>query len=93
MQPNYATMIFSYYGEHGTPFTADQGLRRRAAKLAQSFRQVLGTSPSDVLFLGRIGEPGQRRPRSRSVRRNLDELVFTPPSEATAPAAIATHPG
>ena len=91
MQPNYATMIFAYYGEHGTPFTADAGLRARAGQLAAAFRRVLGVAPSDVLFLGRIGEPGQRRVRGRSVRRSLDELMLTPRAGAPVAPDAARH--
>lgn len=92
MQPNYATMIFAYYGEHGIPFTADKGLQRRAVRLDRSFRRVLGASPSDVLFLGRIGEPGRHGERGRSVRRSLDDLILMPPQGASAEPATTSHP-
>ena len=92
MQPNYATMIFAYYGEHGTPFTDDAGLRGRAGRLAAAFRQVVGASPSDVLFLGRIGAPGRRRNRGRSVRRGLDELMLTQPGVLSPVLATGHRP-
>ena len=75
MQPNYATLIFAWYGEQPTPFTADPGLIARAKRLATDFRAVLGMSPEDVLFIGRIGEPVSTSSRGRSVRRPSIDLM------------------
>jgi len=75
MQPLLAPLIFAEYGEKGLPFTTDAAVRAKAAILAASFKQVVGTGTSDVVFMGRIGEPWARRPECRSVRRPLAELI------------------
>ncbi len=75
MQPNYATLIFAWYGEQPQPFTDDAALVTRANRLADRFRRVLGAAPDDVLFIGRIGAPVPARARGRSTRRSLRNLV------------------
>ncbi len=76
MQPGLATLIFSHYGAHDLPFTADPALRVKARRLAERFQAVLGVHPDGVVFLGRIGEPRPGLPQVRSVRRGLGELRF-----------------
>lgn len=78
MQPALAVLIFSHYGQSDTQFTADVGVRSKAKRLAQEFREVLGAVPEDFVFLGRIGEPLPRIGLSRSVRKPVAELM-TPP--------------
>lgn len=92
MQPNYATMIFAYYGAHGVPFTTDAALQRRASRLAQRFRAVLGAEPADVLFIGRIGEPIRRRAKGRSIRRELSELLVKQPVADPLAAGAEARP-
>ena len=75
LQPLMATLIFADYGEMKRKFTDDTAVERKAAALAESFRQLLGTGPRDFVFMGRIGEPRSRLPDCRSVRRPLDELI------------------
>ena len=75
MQPNYATLIFAWYGEQAAPFTDDPRLIMRAQRLAARFRTDIGAAPDDVLFIGRIGEPIATTPRGRSIRRSLQELA------------------
>ena len=74
MQPSMAIIAFAHYGEHQVPFSTEPALMQRAAHLTQSFRRVIGTTPGEVVFIGRIGEPYPREPRHRSIRRPLEEL-------------------
>ena len=90
MQPNYATLCFAYYGATGASFTADAGLLRRASRLASEFSRVFETSPEDMLFIGRIGEPIRRRAQGRSIRRNLNDLVIKQPAPASTEPATAS---
>lgn len=73
-QPALATAIFAHYGRHGLDFTADSAIRAKAKALADELdRRNLGAD--DLVFLGRIGRPAGTGPRSRSVRRPLEELL------------------
>ena len=78
IQPGFATLIFAYYGAADVPFTDDPALRSKAKALAGAFGEVLGQSPDGFVFLGRIGQPPQRKPGARSVRRPLSELWTEP---------------
>ena len=78
MQPGLATLIFSHYGAHSLPFTADPALQDKAAKLATRFQAVLGAHPDSMVFLGRIGEPRTRLPGVRSVRQDITTLMQHP---------------
>ncbi len=75
LQPGLATLIFAQYGADDAPFTADPRLRAKARRLAGQFGAVLGRTPDQVVFLGRIGEPRPGLPKLRSVRRPLRELI------------------
>ncbi len=74
MQPGLATLIFSHYGAHNLPFTADLALQAKARTLAARFQAVLGRHPDSLVFLGRIGQPRPGLPKVRSVRREVSEL-------------------
>ena len=74
MQPGLATLIFSHYGAHGLPFTADPALQAKARTLAARFQAVLGRHPDSLVFLGRIGQPRPGLPKMRSVRREVADL-------------------
>jgi len=75
MQPVLATLAFAHYGERQIQFSKEPGLTRRAESLARSFRQTLGVSPEEVIFIARIGEPYPRLPTHRSCRQPLAELM------------------
>ncbi len=75
MQPALATVAFAHYGEQQTPFSSDRSLLKHAAELARSFREILGTTAAEVVFVARIGEPNPRLPAHRSTRRALSELL------------------
>jgi len=74
MQPGLATLIFSHYGAHGLPFTADPALRAKARTLAARFQSVLGRHPDSLVFLGRIGQPRPGLPKVRSTRLEVTDL-------------------
>ena len=75
MQPVLATLAFADYGERQIQFSKEPGLSRRAERLAGAFRQAIGVSSQEVVFIGRIGEPSPRLPIHRSSRRPLAELM------------------
>jgi sulfur-carrier protein adenylyltransferase/sulfurtransferase len=75
MQPGLAVLAFAHYGETNTAFSADPTVVRKSRSLAARFRQVLGDSPDEFVFIGRIGEPLPRLPVTRSTRLPLDQLV------------------
>ena len=85
VQPLLATIAFAHYGECQIKFSAERGLSERAGQLAKRFHQTLGVPPSEVVFIGRIGEPYARLPTSRSVRRPLDELMDSTASRIREP--------
>ena len=75
VQPGLAILMFAHYGRTGVQFTADPALRQGAARCAEALRRAIGEDGSRLLFLGRIGEPGDRPPGARSVRRPLAALI------------------
>jgi sulfur-carrier protein adenylyltransferase/sulfurtransferase len=75
MQPVLATVAFARYGEGRIKLSSEAGLSAQAESLARSFRQVIGATAEEVVFIGRIGEPHRRLPTHRSTRRSLAELV------------------
>ena len=89
MQPGLATLIFSHYGAHDLPFTADPALRAKARKLAARFQAVLGRHPDRLVFLGRIGQPRPGLPKVRSIRRDVADLGHPSPAEQIQPAMAA----
>jgi nitroreductase len=95
MQPGLATLIFSHYGAHGLPFTADPALRAKARKLAARFQSVLGRHPDSLVFLGRIGQPRPGLPKVRSTRLEVADLRHAgttedrPTAEAGLPSQAA----
>ncbi|MBN9562869.1 MAG: hypothetical protein J0H14_19410, partial [Alphaproteobacteria bacterium] len=56
-------------------FSNDPTVIRKARSLASRFRQVLGESADEFVFIGRIGEPLPRLPVTRSTRLPLNQLV------------------
>lgn len=75
LQPLVAVLGFAHYGSTNAEFTKDGALREKCRKVASSFQRLNTGSISDVVFVGRIGEPRIGRPACRSVRRPLSELV------------------
>jgi len=71
MQPLLAIVCLAHYGATRTPFTQERGLLARSEKLAGLFDRAIGAAPSEVVFLGRVGEPFARLPTHRSVRRPI----------------------
>ena len=76
MQPGIATLIFAHYGAHGLTFTTDPALQAKAARLSDRFQALLGRHPDDFVYLGRIGEPRPGLPSVRSVRRDIENLMY-----------------
>ena len=76
MQPGIATLIFAHYGAHGLTFTTDPALQAKAARLSDRFQTLLGRHPDDFVYLGRIGEPRPGLPSVRSVRRDIENLMY-----------------
>jgi hypothetical protein len=76
MQPELAILAFADHGMNDIAFSSDAGLRAKARVLATEFPRVLGHKPANVVFIGRIGEAHPGLPRTRSIRRRVDELVW-----------------
>ena len=75
MQPALAILAFAHYGETNAAFSTDPTVVRKARALAARFRQVLGDSTDEFVFIGRIGEPLPRLPVTRSTRLPMNQLV------------------
>lgn len=76
LQPQMTPVIFRWYAQADRTFSAVPELASRATILARSFEQLAIASPEDSFgFFGRIGMSAV--PLSRSVRRDLDELMFS----------------
>lgn len=74
LQPQMTPVIFRWYARRERVFTANAGLQKRAASMADEFEAILGMrSEDDFAFFGRVG--GAPMPASRSVRRTVDGLM------------------
>jgi len=71
IQPLLAIVCVAHYGRMRVPFTRERGLLARSERLARLFDRAVGANASEVLFLGRIGEPFARLPLHRAVRRPI----------------------
>lgn len=77
MQPCLATLAFAHYGASGIAFTSDEKARKAAARLAGIAANLIGPN-GDVVFMGRIGQPGPRKNLARSTRRPFEQLLLGP---------------
>ena len=75
MQPAFATLAFTYYGERGTIFSAAPRAQAQAKALAGHFKDLFDLNSEQVSFIGRIGRPRAGTPAGRSVRRSLNSLI------------------
>lgn len=76
MQPAFATLTFSSYGEKGIRFSRSPHGEQQAAVLSKKFKTLFGMPASRIAFIGRIGEPRSASP-ARSTRRPLEELLWS----------------
>lgn len=75
IQPEMTPVIFARYHRHGPPFTAARAVATRVGNLARRLSALVGDENADALFfMGRIGSGPP--PRSRSLRRPLDQLLL-----------------
>lgn len=75
MQPEIGLLAFSYYGENKIPFTASQRMRNNSEKLAQHIDKIAPVN--NIVFMGRVGTPRTTLVKSRSIRKNLPDLLKT----------------
>ena len=74
LQPSLAPLCFAFYGRQNAAFTANVGLRAKAAALNDELRK-LAPAPTSLVFLGRIGRPSRKGTQPRSVRQPLQALL------------------
>lgn len=76
LQPEMTPVIFRWYARAGRTFSASPEIVRNAGALATLFERLAGAGPGDgFVFFCRVGR--SKPPSSRSVRRELDELLKT----------------
>ena len=74
LQPEMTPVIFRWYARAGRTFSASSKVGERAAALATLFERRTGAEPKDAfIFFCRVGR--SEPPRSRSIRRELNELL------------------
>ena len=77
LQPEMTPVIFRWYARAGQPFSASPELTRNASALALLFERLTGAGREDgFVFFCRVGR--SQPPSSRSVRRELRELLLEP---------------
>jgi hypothetical protein len=76
LQPEMTPVIFRWYVRAGRRFSSSTAALRRGEALATQFEQKVGLGQDDAfVFFCRVGH--SRIPASRSVRRDLQELLVT----------------
>ena len=74
LQPEMTPVIFRWYVRSGKRFSALRGINLLAQKLAERFEKLTAVNEGEHFsFLCRIGQ--SPRPWSRSIRKNLDDLM------------------
>lgn len=80
LQPCLSPLIFGYYGRHKIPFTEEKGLQHKATQLN---RRLCATTEQDgeaLVFLGRLGSRTGRLSKARSIRRDLEDIIWHKPN-------------
>lgn len=81
LQPEMTPVIFRWYARAGRAFSTSPSVLNAASALAALFERLAGAGPDDgFVFFCRVGI--SRAPRSRSLRRDLGELML--PTETGA---------
>ena len=74
LQPEMTPVIFRWYARAGRRFSSLPRMADDASTLATLFERLAGAGPDDAfMFFCRVGR--SKPPASRSVRRDLDELL------------------
>ena len=74
LQPEMTPLIFRWYVRSGRTFSALPAIMRGAAALTTSFEGAVGARQTDAFtFFCRVGHSAA--PRSRSVRKDLNDLM------------------
>ena len=77
LQPEMTPVIFRWYARSGQRISHDPAIDHGAAALAERFEQIAAIGPDQALsFFCRVGVSDP--PRSRSLRKGLDELLLNP---------------
>lgn len=77
LQPEMTPVIFRWYARSGTPISARASIDEGARRLAGRFEHLVGGREDEPFaFFCRIGRSAT--PRSRSLRKDLDELMTGP---------------
>lgn len=74
IQPTYASVMISYYVNHKQSLSSMQSLDKKAQKIADKMNAM--SKNSVVVFKGRIGAPRTPHTTSRSIRRDLKDLLL-----------------
>jgi hypothetical protein len=82
LQPEMTPLIFRWYARQGRSFSRSPGVVREASTLADRFERLVGAQPGDgFAFFCRVGS--STTPRSRSLRKELAELLIKSPLHAS----------
>ncbi len=74
LQPEMTPVIFRWYANASRSISAQEGIDASAARLAREFEGLAGANPATPFaFFCRIGR--STPPTSRSIRKDLDELI------------------
>ena len=77
LQPEMTPVIFRWYARSGTPISARASIDEGARRLAARFERLMGAGEEEPFaFFCRVGHSAA--PRSRSLRKDLDELMVGP---------------
>jgi nitroreductase len=81
LQPQMTPLIFRWYARAGRPISALPAIDDAARALASRIEALAGVGPDDSLaFFCRVG--AGPAPRSRSLRKPLDQLLLVAPRQA-----------
>ena len=77
LQPEMTPVIFRWYAQDNRRISGQQDINTRASDLSKTFEKMASTGSTDHFsFFCRVGFTTQ--PRSRSIRKSLQQLTSTP---------------
>ena len=87
LQPEMTPVIFRWYAQARRPVSAVPDINSRVSALSASFEGIAGASAADAFaFFCRVGRSAA--PESRSIRKEVDELMYRPEAAENAGAAV-----
>lgn len=87
LHPQHMPIIFGDYGRRKRPFAKDKNMTHMAEKFSTAFDKTLEKfglyNPDQIIFMGRIGQPYEKKNLPRSTRLPVEKLMLHEENQET----------